>query len=82
MVDTQQTNADLSFEDALKALEDVVRRLEGGEVPLDESLTLYEQGEELRRQCQKRLDSAQERIEKIVAGSDGKATGTVPFEAG
>ncbi|APE28638.1 Exodeoxyribonuclease VII small subunit [Aurantiacibacter gangjinensis] len=74
--------ADMSFEDALRALEDVVRRLEGGEVPLDESIALYERGEKLRRHCQARLDAAQERIEKIVAGPDGKPTGTAPFDAG
>ena len=71
----------MSFEDALKALEDVVRRLESGEVPLDESIDLYERGETLRKHCQARLDAAQERIEKIVAGPDGKAIGTEPFEA-
>lgn len=72
----------MSFEEALRSLEDVVRRLEGGEVPLDESIALYERGEALRRHCQARLDAAQERIEKIVAGPDGKPTGTVPFDAG
>lgn len=72
----------MSFEEALRSLEDVVRRLEGGEVPLDESIALYERGEALRRHCQARLDAAQERIEKIVAGPDGKPTGTAPFDAG
>ena len=72
----------MSFEQALKALEDVVRQLEGGEVPLEESIGLYERGEALRRHCQARLDAAQARIEKIVAGPDGKPTGTVPFDAG
>ena len=74
--------AGMSFEDALKALEDVVRKLETGEVPLEESIGLYERGEALRRHCQARLDAAQARIEKIVAGPDGKATGTVPFDGG
>ena len=74
--------AEMSFEQALKALEDVVRRLEGGEVPLEESIGLYERGEQLRRHCQARLDAAQARIEKIVAGPDGKAAGAVPFDAG
>jgi len=74
--------AEMSFEQALRALEDVVRRLEGGEVPLEESITLYERGEELRRHCQARLDAAQERIEKIVAAPDGSVAGTTPFDAG
>jgi exodeoxyribonuclease VII small subunit len=71
----------LSFEDALKALEDVVRRLESGEVPLDHSITLYERGEALRLHCQARLDAAQARIEKIVSGPDGRPSHTVPFGA-
>ena len=73
--------SELSFEDALRALEDVVRRLETGEVPLEESITLYERGELLRNHCQKRLDAAQARIEKIVAGPDGKPVATEPFDA-
>lgn len=72
----------LSFEEALRALEEVVRKLEGGEVPLEESIGLYERGETLRRHCQARLDAAQARIEKIVQGPDGKAAGAVPFDAG
>ena len=71
----------MSFEDALRALEDVVRRLEGGEVPLDQSIDLYERGELLRRHCQARLDAAQARIETIVAGPDGKPRGTQSFDA-
>lgn len=74
--------ANMSFEDALRALEDVVRKLESGEAKLDESIDLYERGEKLRQHCQARLDAAQERIEKIVAGPDGAAKGTQPFDAG
>ena len=81
-MDQQAPNiSEMSFEDALKALEDVVRRLEGGEVPLDESIALYERGEALRGHCQARLDTAQSRIEKIVEGSDGKSVATEPFDA-
>lgn len=72
--------AELSFEDALRALEDVVRKLESGDVPLDDAITLYERGEDLRKHCQARLDAAQARIEKIVAGPDGNARGTAPFD--
>lgn len=74
--------AGMSFEQALKALEDVVRRLESGDVPLEESIGLYERGEVLRRHCQARLDAAQARIDKIVAGPDGTASAAVPFDAG
>ena len=70
----------MSFEDALKALEDVVRKLESGEVPLDDSISLYERGEQLRKHCQARLDAASARIEKIVAGPDGAVSGTQPFD--
>ena len=74
--------AQMSFEQALKSLEEIVRRLESGDVPLEESIDLYERGEQLRKHCQARLDAAQARIEKIVAGPDGKAVATEPFDAG
>jgi exodeoxyribonuclease VII small subunit len=70
----------LSFEQALKALEDIVRRLESGDVPLDESIELYARGDALRAHCQQRLDAAQARIEAIVAGPDGNAAGLRPFD--
>ena len=73
--------ASLSFEDALRSLEEVVRRLESGEVPLDQSIELYERGEALRAHCQARLDAAQARIEKIVAGPGGRASHSVPFDS-
>ena len=81
MSETAADIAAMSFDDALRALEDVVRKLESGEVPLDDSITLYERGEALRKACQTRLDAAQARIEKIVAGPDGQAAGTQPFDA-
>jgi len=70
----------MSFEEALRALEEVVRKLESGEVPLDDSISLYERGEALRKHCQARLDAAQARIERIVTGPDGTAAGTQPFD--
>lgn len=73
--------AALSFEDALKALEEVVRRLESGEAPLDESIALYARGDALRAHCQRRLDAAQARIEAVVADRDGAASGTRAFDA-
>ncbi|MFC4255604.1 exodeoxyribonuclease VII small subunit [Altererythrobacter xixiisoli] len=80
MQDQPTEIAGMTFEEALRALEDVVRRLEGGDVPLDESIDLYERGEDLRKHCQARLDAAQARIEKIVAGPDGKPAGAAPFD--
>ncbi|MHA6317302.1 exodeoxyribonuclease VII small subunit [Altererythrobacter sp. CAU 1778] len=79
---TEQSSdlSEMSFEDALRSLEQVVAKLESGDVPLDDSIALYERGEKLRLHCQARLDAAQARIEKIVAGPDGKPTGTAPFD--
>jgi exodeoxyribonuclease VII small subunit len=81
MSETAAISADLSFEEALKELEVIVRQLESGDVPLDASISLYERGDQLRNHCQKRLDVAQARIEKIRVGSDGQAAGIVPFDA-
>ncbi|WP_295639663.1 exodeoxyribonuclease VII small subunit [Novosphingobium sp.] len=78
--DTLADLSSLSFEDALKALEDVVRKLESGEAPLDQSIALYARGDALRKHCQTRLDSAQARIEAIVADREGNAVGTRPFD--
>ncbi|HTI31872.1 MAG TPA: exodeoxyribonuclease VII small subunit [Sphingomonas sp.] len=74
--------ATLSFEDALKRLEQVVRELESGEATLDRAIALYEEGEGLKQQCETRLKDAQARIEKITLGADGRPTGTAPFDGG
>jgi exodeoxyribonuclease VII small subunit len=71
----------MSFEQALAALEQIVQALERGDVPLDQSISLYERGEALRAACQQRLDAAQARIERIVTGADGRAAGTQAFDA-
>ena len=70
----------LSFEDALKRLEIIVQRLESGDASLDESITLYTEGDALRGQCERRLNDAQARIEKISLGSDGAPVGTQSFD--
>ena len=80
MSDTDPAITALSFEDALKALEEIVRKLESGEVPLDATITLYEDGEKLRKHCQTRLDAAQARIERIVTGPAGDAVAVQPFD--
>jgi exodeoxyribonuclease VII small subunit len=71
--------AALSFEAAMAELETIVRRLEGGEVNLEESVTLYERGQALRQHCEARLKAAELRVEQVSLGSDGQAAGTKPF---
>lgn len=66
--------ADLTFEQAMQQLEQVVDKLERGEVSLEESIALYERGAKLRAHCDRRLKSAEERVEKITL-SNGEATG-------
>jgi exodeoxyribonuclease VII small subunit len=61
----------MSFELALKELERIVARLEQGEVDLEESIALYERGQVLKAHCEKKLKSAEGRLEKIVAGAKG-----------
>jgi exodeoxyribonuclease VII small subunit len=61
----------LSFEDALKELEEIVRALESGKGKLDEAIRSYERGAALKRHCEKKLAEAQSRIEKIALGQDG-----------
>ena len=82
MADQPEEIAELSFEAALKRLEEIVRRLESGEEPLDESIKLYGEGDRLKQQCEARLEAAQARIEKITLGRDGAPSGTVPFGDG
>lgn len=69
----------MSFEEALAALEDVVNRLEGGQVPLEQSIALYERGDALKKHCEAKLGEAELKVEKITAGADGTAKGTAPF---
>ena len=61
----------MSFEQAREALEAIVARLEAGDVNLDESIEIYSRGTQLLRHCEAKLKSAQERVEKIVAGPEG-----------
>ena len=71
----QKDLSQLSFEDALRALESIVRRLESGDVPLDESISLYAQGEELRKRCTERLQAAEARISKLTVDAGGATRG-------
>jgi exodeoxyribonuclease VII small subunit len=77
-----EQSTELSFEEALKRLEEIVRTLERGEAPLDRSIELYQEGDRLKRHCEARLKAAQARIEQIAFGSDGKPAGAKPFDVG
>ena len=81
MGESEQQN-ELSFEAALARLEEIVRTLERGEAPLDQSIELYQEGDRLKRLCEARLKDAQARIEQIAFGSDGKPAALTNFDAG
>ena len=70
----------MSFELAMKELEQVVGQLERGEVPLDQSIRLYERGAALKAHCAKLLKAAEERVEKITLAPTGEPAGTTPAE--
>jgi exodeoxyribonuclease VII small subunit len=69
-----------NFESQLASLERIVRELERGDLPLEQSLELFEQGVKLSRECQERLNEAERRIEVLLRGGDG-STIAVPFES-
>jgi len=81
----EQVTKDLSgaqtFEMQLASLERIVRELERGDLPLDRSLELFEQGVRLSRECQERLNEAERRIEVLLRSGDGQ-TYAAPFGAG
>jgi exodeoxyribonuclease VII small subunit len=67
------TEATATFESALKQLEEIVQRLEKGELPLEESLKLYEEGIRLSRYCHAKLEEAEGRIETLMKDARGEA---------
>jgi exodeoxyribonuclease VII small subunit len=80
---TDDINADvvrLPFERAIEELESIVKRLEEGKVPLEESVTIYERGEALKRRCEELLRQAEARVEKITFDASGKPSGTEPLD--
>jgi exodeoxyribonuclease VII small subunit len=72
--------AKLPFERAIEELESIVKRLEEGKVPLEESVTIYERGEALKRRCEDLLRQAEARVEKITLDAQGKPAGTEPLD--
>lgn len=70
--------AAMTFEESLAALEQIVGRLESGDVSLEESIDIYTRGTHLKTHCESKLRAAQEKIEKIVVGPGGEAAGAEP----
>jgi exodeoxyribonuclease VII small subunit len=69
---------ELSFEEAMKALEAIVSQLERGDVPLEESIRLYERGAALKARCETKLKEAEEKVAQITLDADGNASGSTP----
>jgi len=78
--DLPEDIAAMSFEQALAELDGIVGRLEGGDVDLEESIAIYARGMHLRRHCEAKLKSAEERIERVRLGPDGMPEGSEPFD--
>jgi exodeoxyribonuclease VII small subunit len=72
--------AQLSFERAIEELESIVKRLEDGKVPLEESVAIYERGEALKRRCEDLLRQAEARVQKVTLDAAGNPTGTEPLD--
>ena len=69
----------LTFEQALKQLEEIVQKLEKGQVDLEDSIAIYERGTALKAHCEAKLRDAEKRIEKIVITPSGKVS-TAPLD--
>ena len=72
--------AALSFEAAMSELEDIVQKLEGGDVDLEKSIEMYGRGALLKQHCETKLQAASEKVERIVTGSGGEVTGVEPAD--
>ncbi|MEM6588989.1 MAG: exodeoxyribonuclease VII small subunit [Pseudomonadota bacterium] len=72
--------AEMSFEEALQELEQVVGQLERGDVALEASIALYERGAELKKRCETKLKEAEEKVAALTLDGDGVPTGTTPVE--
>ena len=77
---TSKDISKLSFEQAMNELEDVVAKLENGQVPLEDSIKLYEMGNDLKKYCEQKLKEAEEKVSQITISNDGSVSGTKPIE--
>ncbi len=72
--------ANMSFEEAMVELEQVVGKLESSQVALDDSITLYERGADLKKHCENKLKQAEEKVAQITLDPNGKPDGLKPVE--
>ena len=72
--------SEMTFEQAMSELERIVTQLERGDVPLEDSITLYERGAELKKRCEAKLKEAEQKVAAITLDEDGSVTGTKPLE--
>lgn len=77
---TQADIKTMTFEHAIEELESIVKRLEDGKVPLEESVAIYERGETLKRRCEELLRLAEARVDKITTDATGAPAGTEPLD--
>jgi exodeoxyribonuclease VII small subunit len=81
MAETSNTDIKkMPFERAIEELESIVKRLEEGKVPLEESVAIYERGEALKKRCEELLRQAEARVDKITLDASGKPTGSEPLD--
>ena len=73
--------SEMTFEEAMTELEQVVGQLERGDVALDASITLYERGAALKKRCEDKLKEAEEKVAAITLDASGQPTGTAPMDA-
>ena len=72
--------SEMTFEQAMSELEKIVTELERGDVPLEDSISLYEKGAELKKRCETKLKEAEQKVAAITLDEDGSLTGTKPLE--
>ncbi len=72
--------SEMTFEQAMSELEKIVTQLERGDVPLEDSISLYEKGAELKKRCEAKLKEAEQKVAAITLDEDGSVTGTKTLE--
>ncbi|ETX14968.1 exodeoxyribonuclease VII small subunit [Roseivivax halodurans JCM 10272] len=80
MSETAKPVEEMTFEEAMAELERVVGQLERGDVPLEDSILLYERGAALKKRCEAKLKEAEEKVAAITLDADGQPTGTKAVE--